>query len=593
MAVDLVRPGWSIERIRQPLLNAAVLLVAVVAGLFAAVRGAGDGASLPWIAAGAGTLAVFLGGFALAWREGSIHLRAALAGGCALLLHALALLLLKQSLPVAPGIVLPVFLLASLIGLRILMRVRHPLALFVGFDAALLLPFWIVPGQADLQLPYLLAVNLGLTYGSLTLRRLQPGALGALLSLSFLGAGSLWAAPVAGLLALTCLVQALVAPFLHARAGKTAILLAGLGFGLVEWSVYALHQGPPLIKAAGLFVPATVAVLVALRLPPREGLLGRVLKFGAILLLVSALPLGFQGRTLAWVVLLAGLLAGLYAYFLADVYLKAGGALLLAAGITLALRAGLDAPAAFTASLVAFLLLAVRSRGREPAALPLVLGAVAHAGLLAGTALALPASVVAYLWAGIGLAWGVAASRRPGLLLRAGASSGAGSAAIWALWAVPAGPGGLALLALLLAPHFWLCHPLRAPRLAGLHLLLAELVLLGALHLALPGPWAVFATLAALPVMAAPIWGVHVHILRAHARFVSLVLVLRCLVPDMLWARFDAMRLLATLATAAAAVAAYRLARRRPLRCGRHGAPIRVDALRSGADDRREVPAAG
>jgi len=463
----------------------------------------------------------------------------------------------------------------------------------VGFDAAILLPLWLAPGRADLQLPYLLALNTGLAYGSLSLRRLQPGALGALLSLPFLVAGSAWAAPVAGLLALTCLVQALVAPFLHARAGKTAILLAGLAVGLVEWSVHGLHQGSPLVKAAALFLPATAAVLVAVRLPPRESLLGRVLKFGAILLLLSALPLGFEGRTLAWIVFLAGLLAGVYAYFLADIYLKCGGALLLAAGISLALRAGLDAPLALFAAIVAGLLLFVRPRGREPAALPLLLGAVALAGLFSVPALALPARVVAFAWAALALGWGLVASRKAGLFFRAGASLGAGAAALWALWGSSAGAPGLALLALLLAPHFWLCHPLRSPRRAGLHLLLAELVALGSLHLALPGPWAVLATVAALPVMAAPIWGVSVHILRAHARFLSLLMLPRCLFPDMLLGGFDALRLGASLAAVAAAIAASRLARRRPLRCTLHGAPIRVDALRTGPDDLRKIPSAG
>jgi hypothetical protein len=97
-----------------------------------------------------------------------------------------------------------------------------------------------------------------------------------------------------------------------------------------------------------------------------------------------------------------------------------------------------------------------------------------------------------------------------------------------------------------------LTRPWRNGRTRGLGLLLLETALVGVVLAALPGPKGVLAALPVPLLLAMPWRGAHGSTLLAHARFLTLVLMVRCLFPDVLGAadlRTEAM--LATLLPAA------------------------------------------
>lgn len=73
-------------------------------------------------------------------------------------------------------------------------------------------------------------------------------------------------------------------------------------------------------------------------------------------------------------------------------------------------------------------------------------------------------------------------------------------------------------------------------RLRSILVLAAEVVAIAAILLALPGPAGVLAGVPFVALLAAPLWGTRMLTLRAHARFLTLVLLARCLAPDMLLA---------------------------------------------------------
>jgi len=71
-------------------------------------------------------------------------------------------------------------------------------------------------------------------------------------------------------------------------------------------------------------------------------------------------------------------------------------------------------------------------------------------------------------------------------------------------------------------------------RLVALRLLAVEALLLAGIFWLLPGASGVFVALLGVAALAAPAWGMHAPTLRGHARFFTLVLLARCLFPDML-----------------------------------------------------------
>ncbi|MHC4819782.1 MAG: hypothetical protein ACYTF8_17180, partial [Planctomycetota bacterium] len=98
--IDLERPRAGARDYAVAILNALVLLGAAAAALYAAGIFRADGiAQESWREIGVGSAAVLTGAFALFALNLSIHLRAALAGASALLLHALLLMLLAPRMP--------------------------------------------------------------------------------------------------------------------------------------------------------------------------------------------------------------------------------------------------------------------------------------------------------------------------------------------------------------------------------------------------------------------------------------------------------------------------------------------------------------
>ncbi len=73
-------------------------------------------------------------------------------------------------------------------------------------------------------------------------------------------------------------------------------------------------------------------------------------------------------------------------------------------------------------------------------------------------------------------------------------------------------------------------------RLRSILVLASEVLAIAGILLALPGPAGVLAGVPFVALLAAPLWGTRMRTLRAHARFLTLVLLARCLAPDMLLA---------------------------------------------------------
>jgi len=489
----------------------------------------------------AGAAAAACGAAAVIWRRLSIHLRALLAGASALLLHALVLMLVAPRMPASPSLPLGATLLASLLGATLVLQTRHPLALFLGFGVALALPAWLAP-DPDLLLPYATVLNVTTAYCALRLGRLQASVAAAVLTIVLLvrGRGHEALAHYASICAATWFVQVLVSPFVHLRPNRPAAFLAALALGLVAWVVHGLHAGPAWIGAGALLLAATVSALLAGRLHRREALLRGVLKAGAVLLLIAAVPAGLGAAHLAPVAIFMALLFGVLARVLGDAFLRSVGTLMAVVAVVLLVRDGASAPRSFAAAVAALLLYGTRTRP-EPAMLRPLLGAIAQGALLYGVWRFAPPGTVVYGWLAVALASGAIGRTTGSALMRAGAVVAAGAAAVGSLAGEdPARIGACAASAGALA---WM---LATPRL----LLVAEVLALAAILIALPGPAGVLAALA-LPALLVLVKR------RADARLVALVLIARALLPDVTLVD-GTLRLAALAAFALAALAVVR-----------------------------------
>jgi len=523
LPVNLKRRQWGAADVAVPILNGAVLVGAACAALYAA------GATSPE-AIGTGGGAALLGAIAMSLKSASLVVRAALGGLAVLLMHALALIVVgAQAFGVGPAAAS--YLATSLAGAWIVQSTRHPLAIFLGLTAALLLPAWFAtPGSAALS-AYAFAVNAGGACAALRLRRLQPSVLGALLTVPLLLAGEGATAALFGALhVLLYLGQALAAPFLHRRASYATFLLALAAFCLAGWTAHALYVGPPIVAAGGLFLVATMAALVAGRLPHYEDLLHGGVKAGAVILILSALPLGFDGTALAAICLSIALLLAVFARTMDDPHLRAAGALVLIVSVALLLRHGFSPALSFAAALVATVLYSVDARGPRPVAIMALLAAVAYGGLLHGLARALPAAVTAWAWAGLAVVLGAVGRFTGVTFARAGGAVAAGAAAVWALMVAPQSGWAMAAMAAATLPHVFFAWNRRGAR--ELFALLATVLLFAAAQLAWAAPWSVLAVLAALPLWLCPVPAEWRTSLRSHARFLTLLVMARCLLPD-------------------------------------------------------------
>jgi hypothetical protein len=204
---------------------------------------------------------------------------------------------------------------------------------------------------------------------------------------------------------------------------------------------------------------------------------------------------------------------------------------------------GVSAPLLFAAAAVASALTAASPEGPSPRALVLLLGGAAHGLLLTGLARVVPGAWLAYAWLAVALAMQGAARRFPLRFLEAGAAIAAAAGAFrglltpdpFVLGAAAASYGAVAFLAR-----------------RTFVLLVAEVLVVAALAVAWPGPRGALFALPLLALLALP-WPVA----RTQGRIVTLVLLARCLAPDVLFAG----NVEATVAMAVCAVAGVFAAR--------------------------------
>jgi hypothetical protein len=574
LQIDLERPVTGVRDYAAPILNALVLLAAAGGALYAggAITRGGP-AKDAWPEISTGLAAVVCGAAAWFWRSASSHLRAVLAGSAALLLN-LVLLVVMPGLAFPPILVATACGLVALLGLRLVLETRHPLALFIGFGLSLLLPHRLAP-EADLRMLFVAAINVATAIGALRLHRLQASVAAAALSAPLLYAATGPLAVLAGsVCAATYLSLALAAPFVLKRKSFSAAALAILAFGYAAWTVHVPYAGPGWFKAALLFGVAAAAALVAVRLPLRHALLRGVFKASSLLLLLAALPAGLETGSLAPSTLFLALLFGVFALALRDAFLRAAGALMLVVTLALFSREPAAAPLLLAASAAATVLCATTPEGPSPRSLVLLLGGAAHALLLMGLWRIVPAPWAPFSWLAVALAMQGAARRFPLVFLDAGAAIAAASAAAVAFL----GPDGTALFAC--AVTFG-ALALLAPARRSLFLLAGEILAVAATAVLWPGPTGLLYALPLLALLPLP-WPMA----RTHGRVLALVLLGRSLAPDVLLAPGD----LATAAIAVGVVATVFAARgdrrlRLPallLAAGAVGAWVRV---RFGRDD--------
>lgn len=79
-----------------------------------------------------------------------------------------------------------------------------------------------------------------------------------------------------------------------------------------------------------------------------------------------------------------------------------------------------------------------------------------------------------------------------------------------------------------------LVHESRDARVSAVYLLLPQVILVAGVMAALPGPRGVLASLPIIALLALPVWGRGTRVLRAHARFFTIMILARCLAPDLL-----------------------------------------------------------
>jgi len=529
--IDLERPRTGARDYAVAILNALVLLGAAAAALYAAGIFRADGiAQGSWREIGVGAGAVLTGAFGLFALRISIHLRAALAGVSALLLHALLLMLLAPRMPMSPALVVGACALTSALGAGLVLQMAHPLALFLGFGVALALPPWMgLP--PDLFLPYAVAVNLATGLCALRLNRLQASVAAAVVTTIFLMTtahvvGALYGA----LLAVIYLGQVITAPFRARGQTRAAAVLAVPAFVFTAWTVHVLYDGPGWIKVGALFATATGVGFVALQMTRRQDLIRGVLKAGAVLLLLSALPAGLSTHSLAPFALFLSLLFGVFALSLYDAYLRAVGSLTLIVAVALILRDP-SAPLLLAAAVSATVLCAVSAKTSNPRSLRILLGAIAHGSLLYAVVRLVPAESVAYVWLALALAYQATVLRWKLYFLEAGAALTAGAAAVWVCLALPPDALRFLITGLALLPHFRLVDRARGAYAPDVLLLTAEVMLLGAVALWLPGPVGLLASLAALALLYVPYAPLQ-DTLRRHAHLLALALLARCFLAD-------------------------------------------------------------
>ncbi len=543
LQIDLDRRSTAVRDYAAPILNALVLLAAAGGALYAggAITASGP-ARDAWPEIAAGLAAVACGGAAWFWRTASAHVRALLAGTAALLLNAVLLAVLPR-LDFPDVLVATACGLVAFLGLRLVLETRHPLALFVGCGLALLLPGRF-GSREEFAMPFVAAINVASAYGALRFHRLQALVAAAALTAPLLRASMGPLAVACGAVCGTTYVgAALLAPLVLRRRSMSAATLAAAAFAYAAYTVHVPYDGPGWIKAAILFGVAAAAALVAVRLPLRQGLLRGVFKAGALLLLLAALPAGLDTGNLAPSTLFLALLFAVFALIFRDAFLRAAGATMLLVTIWLFHREGAPGPLLLAAGAVASTLCAVSPEGPSPQALVLLLGAAAHGLLLAGLARVVPAPWLGYAWIAAALAMQGVARRFPLRFLDAGAAILAGAAAIRGFVA----PDPVALGAAA-AAHAVLAVLARR----GLFLVAAEMLAVAALTVAWPGPRGLLLALPLLALLPLP-WPMA----RAHGRALALVLLARCLAPDVLFAAGDER----TIAMAVCAVAGVFAAR--------------------------------
>ncbi len=523
VAVDLVSSRSGAVDVAVGLLNGAVMVGAVGAALYA-------GGATSREALGTGCGAAFLGAVAISWKAAPQMVRAALGGLAVLLMHALAVIVVGAQ---APDLIAaaPIFLATSLVGSLIIQSTQQPLAIFLGLPFALLLPAWFALPSSLVLMSYALAINAGTAWASLRLRRLQPSVLGAILTVPIMvqARGDL-AALMAAIHVVLYLGQSLAAPFLHRRASGATFVLAVLSFCFAGWTAHGLYEGSAYIAATGLFAVATICAFVASKLPRTADVLRGAMKAGAVILVLSALPLGFAGATLAAVGLAIAFLLAVYARMTFDAYLRAAGSLVLVASVAVLARHGLSPTLSFVAAVVATLLYSVRARGPRTTLITGLLAAMAYGTTLHGLALWLPIEITAWAWAVLGLAFGAIGRAVRSDFAYAGAACAAGAAGIWALVVSPQASAELWLIVAATSLQIGLAWNHRALR--ELFALLVAVLTFGALQLVLPGPLGPLSMLALLPLWLLQVPAPWRTPLRTHARFLVLVLLIRTLLPD-------------------------------------------------------------
>lgn len=408
MELPLDRGGDVGER----LLTAAVFLTAI--------GGAGVAiAQLPLFGEALAAFATLLfASLALCAPTASIHLRAVAAGGAAFAGN----LLLLDRLGASGAWSWPAALAAETVLGAVAARTRHPLAALLGFAAALG-PGYAVPAPA----PFVLSALLGCGIVALRARRLQPSiAAGLLAAPLLLAAGP--AITVAG--ATLLFAQAVAEPFLSRRPSSAAAVLALLAMGLFAAAVHLLPFGSLADETAALVLGGAAAALCAAAAPQGERLLRGALKAGAILLLLSILPVGFEGQALAAASLVVAFVLSVFALFFFDGVLRSAASIVLLLSLGVLAAAGPTPWGCLGASGVAAILFAARVPGSRAPMLRAMLGSIALACGLGAFPGVLPDAVVPAGWLLLSLLLSVA-GRGPGGLLYAAA------AAAWLAWQRP------------------------------------------------------------------------------------------------------------------------------------------------------------
>ncbi|MGQ0613631.1 MAG: hypothetical protein ACT4PV_07845 [Planctomycetaceae bacterium] len=574
LSVDLAQGRRGTRDYAAPILNAAVLLVALGGGVYAALAASPSGLRerfLPEL--GAATGAALFGLLAILWRRGPALVRAVASGVAALALQGMALSLLGKLAPLPESIVAGACVAAAAGGAWLAVQSAHPLAIFLGLVGVPALPLWLAPEEPFVLLVQTLASVAAVSYAALRLKTMQAGVAVALLALPALlraaagGAADTEVSLYASLCALLLLALAVLGPLTNprARAARGAGLLALMSLALQGWAIHRTTELPGEGKAAALFASGVLALVLAGRAARRqEEILRGALKAGAVVLVLTALPVGFAGESLAAAGLFVALLFALFALFLYDAYLRAAGALVLLGSVGLLLAEGLPPLYGPAAGVVALVLYLVRPRGLDPAGLRLVLGALVHGGLLWSMARFLPRATLPFAF--LPLAWVLAWSGRRfhSRLLGTGAVLQVAAAAAHAVGADAAGRWDLLVVAAGLAPLVLLERPLATRGTGRLTLALLQIFFAGGLFLALPGEQAAVLLTAGVALEAIPWRGAGAELRRMLARLLTLVLlllVLAALVLPQAGVGALPLRPLALASVAGALVAAYLSAR--------------------------------